>query len=272
MQRDGDRDAIGRRSDADLVVGCRHPDRKANDLPGRSQPLRHQRQRERQYLRRLQRGDVERFHHRGDLGLAEGTQPARAAGCPASSALRGRAAPHRYAARSSTTLGGPTRASARCLSSPGTGVAIRPIASAAASWNLRVAASIAGPSCAWVSACSNSRACTGAPSRLSHCHTGSSEARRIWPGRTGKLPSARNGSSGRNDSRAGSSLRGCDLVVLLGLAHDLAQLLEHEIGGLGVLAALHRALEFAHQQRQRLRRKLRKIVSQPLGRCLTHAG
>ena len=48
MQRDGDGHAVGRRRDADFVVGCRHPDGETDDLPRRGQPLHHQRQRERQ--------------------------------------------------------------------------------------------------------------------------------------------------------------------------------------------------------------------------------
>ena len=113
--------------------------------------------------------------------------------------------------RSSTTLSGPIRASARCLSSPATGVAILTIASAAASWNLRVAASrpAVEPVCRIsASAVSNAAAASGAASRLSHCQTGSSDARRICPARTGKLPSTRNGSSGPYNRRAGSSVRG----------------------------------------------------------------
>ena len=59
--------------------------------------------------------------------------------------------------------------------------------------------------------------------------------------------------------------------LLVGSAHDLAQLFEHEGGNRGVFAAFDGALELPHQQRLRLRRKLREIVPQPLGRCLAHA-
>ena len=60
VQRDGDGNAVGRGGDADFIVGRRHLDGEADDLPGRGQPLHDQRQRERQQLRRLQRGNVER--------------------------------------------------------------------------------------------------------------------------------------------------------------------------------------------------------------------
>ena len=60
-------------------------------------------------------------------------------------------------------------------------------------------------------------------------------------------------------------------LVFLGPAHDLAQLLQHEVGDGCVLAALDGALELPHQQRLRLRRELGEIVPQPLGRCLAHA-
>ena len=39
----------------------------------------------------------------------------------------------------------------------------------------------------------------------------------------------------------------------------------------GVFAAFDRSLELTHQQRLRLRRELREIILQPLGRCLAHA-
>ena len=55
------------------------------------------------------------------------------------------------------------------------------------------------------------------------------------------------------------------------LAHDLAQLIEHEGRNGRVLATLQRALELPHQQRLRLRRELREIVPQPLDRCLAHS-
>ena len=48
------------------------------------------------------------------------------------------------------------------------------------------------------------------------------------------------------------------LVVFLGAAHDLAELLEHEIGDGYVLPALNGALELPHQQRLRLGRELRR--------------
>ena len=61
------------------------------------------------------------------------------------------------------------------------------------------------------------------------------------------------------------------VVLVFGAAHDLAQLLEHEGRNHRVFAALQRALELPHQQRLRLRRKLREILPQTLGRCLAHA-
>ena len=121
------------------------------------------------------------------------------------------------------------------------------------------------------SAASNARAASGAPSRPSHCQTGSSDARRIWPGRDRKiaLDEKRLERTKQQPRRiVGARPR---LVVFLGAAHDLAQLLEHEGGDGGVLAALDGALELPHQQRLRLGRELGEIVPQPLGRCLAHA-
>ena len=64
MQRDGDCNPVGRRGNSDFVVGGRHPDREANDLPRRNQPLHDQRKRKWQQLRGLQRGHVERLGDR----------------------------------------------------------------------------------------------------------------------------------------------------------------------------------------------------------------
>jgi len=50
-----------------------------------------------------------------------------------------------------------------------------------------------------------------------------------------------------------------------GSAHDLAQLFEHEIGDGGVFAAFDGALELSHQQRLRLWRQLCEIIPQPFG-------
>ena len=66
VQSDRDGHAIGRRGDADLVVGRRHLDREADDLPRRDQALHHHRQREGKQLWRLQRGNVERRGHGAD--------------------------------------------------------------------------------------------------------------------------------------------------------------------------------------------------------------
>ena len=75
----GDRDGrtIGRCRDSDLVVGRGDLDGEANDLPRRGHALDHHRQRERQHLRGLEHGDIERSRHRSDLGIAEGAQEAR---------------------------------------------------------------------------------------------------------------------------------------------------------------------------------------------------
>ena len=78
------------------------------------------------------------------------------------------------------------------------------------------------------SAASNSLKASGAPSRTSHCQIGSSEARRIWPGRTGRLPSTRNGSSGAEGEPR--RIVGARPRLVVGAADDLAQLLEHEGG------------------------------------------
>ncbi len=152
------------------------------------------------------------------------------------------------------------------------GAKILRIASAAAACSLRIAASSSrdfrlrrtGPARP-----RNSRTCSGAPSRPSHCQTGDSEARRIWPGRAGALPSTRKGSSGAEEQTrkvAAPRLR----LVAAG-SYDLAQLLEYERGNGGVFAALNRALELPHQHRLRLRRKLRQVIPQPLDWCLAHA-
>ena len=176
--------------------------------------------------------------------------------------------------KSSTTLGGPIRASARCLSSPAAGVADLMIASAAASWNLRVALSrpAALPlrripaSASW-----NARAASGAPSRSSHCQIGSSDVRRIWPDPDRKI--ALDEKRLKRTVTAAAPGRRCAgaHVVFVGAANDLAKLLEHEIGDGHVFAALDGALELPHQQRLRLRRELGEIVPQPLGRCLAHS-
>lgn len=71
VQRHRDGNAIGRRSNAKFIVGGGHPDGKADDLPGRGQPPHHERKRKRQQLRHLQRGNVERGSHRGNLLLAK---------------------------------------------------------------------------------------------------------------------------------------------------------------------------------------------------------
>ncbi len=60
VQGYGDGDAIGRSGNTDFIVGSGHLDGEPDDLPRRGQPLHDQRQRERQRLRRLQGGNVER--------------------------------------------------------------------------------------------------------------------------------------------------------------------------------------------------------------------
>src|SRR6266404_9056124 len=71
VQLDGDGNAVGRCGNTDLIVGRGHLDGEADDLPRRGQPLHDQRQRERQQLRRLQRGDVERGTYRRDVRVRE---------------------------------------------------------------------------------------------------------------------------------------------------------------------------------------------------------
>ena len=175
------------------------------------------------------------------------------------------------------------RDSVRCCCHRRAGEVILKIASATAACSLRSARFEVGrPSRSLgiprQARASNSRTWSGAPSRTNHCQIGISEVRRIWPGRVGALPSTRNGSSGRNNSRAdrcgtprpSSSLR-AGAAHRPRAAHHLAQLFEHEGGNGDVLAAFDRALELPHQQRLRLRRKLPEIVPQPLDRCLAHA-
>ena len=76
VQRDGDGDAIGGGGNADFVVRPGHLDGQADDLPWRGQPLHHQRQRERQQLRRLQGGEVERSAYHHDLLIRKHPQVA----------------------------------------------------------------------------------------------------------------------------------------------------------------------------------------------------
>ena len=108
------------------------------------------------------------------------------------------------------------------------------------------------------SAASNSRTWSGAPSRISHCQTGSNAVRRICPGRGGKLLSTKNGSSGRNSSRAGSSVRG-RASSSGSVPRTILRSCSSTKVATAVFAALDGALELPHQQRLRLRRKLREI-------------
>ena len=58
--------------------------------------------------------------------------------------------------------------------------------------------------------------------------------------------------------------------LLVATANDLAQLFEDEMRDSRIFATFDGALELAHQQRLRLRRKPHEILPQPLGRCLAH--
>ena len=107
---------------------------------GARQPLHDQRQRERQQLRRLQRGNVERGADRGDLRIREDPQEARQ---PAAERVE-RFAGLQHRADRQQVLDHVRRTDAgqrALLVAAGTGVAILTIASAAARWNLRTAAS-----------------------------------------------------------------------------------------------------------------------------------
>ena len=183
MQRDRDGDAVGRRGHAKLVVGCRHLDGETDDLPRRGQPLHDQRQRERQQLRRLQRGNVQRRAGRGDLGLPAKSRIDSGIRLPSVSSVSRACSTRPIDNRSSTTLGGPIRASARCLSPPRRVWSTLMIASAAASWNLRIAHFEVGgrPLCRSPDerGFEFARPGSGAPSRFSHCQIGSSDVRRI---------------------------------------------------------------------------------------------
>ena len=196
-----------------------------------------------------------------------------AAGCRAFPAPRAPASTEPIGSRSSTTLGGPTRDSARCLSSPGTGVAILTMASAAASWNLRVAGSIEAARCRrapgqcrleFAHLLGHAIAAEPLPDRQQR-----GAADLAWPRRKTALDEKRFKRAEQQPRRiVGARGR---FVLFLRPAHDLAQLLEHHIGDDDFFAPLDGALELPHQQRLRLRRELREIVPQPLDRCLAHA-
>ena len=211
MQRHGDGDAIGRGGDADLVVGGRDLDGEADDLPRRRQPLHHQRQRERQHLRRLQGGNVERGaspRRSATPRTSANSSAAGRSGCPA---LRAPARPRRSAACPRSRREGRRGHSARCLSPPGAGVAILVIAS------LR-RAGICGPRCRDRTRCGLPHL-RPAPPRIPRL----ARARRRGPA-IARSASARRGGSGpaapanclrpetapavRKVSRAGSSVRG----------------------------------------------------------------
>ena len=208
-------------------------------------------------------------------GIAEAPARVREAGCPASPAPRAPAAPQPIDSRSSTTLGGPTRASARCLSSPGTGVAILTIASAAASWNLRTGGSDERPP-------RRRRAPWPVPPRI----RAPARARRRAPAIARSAAARRGGSvlagpencPRRETARAGETTAAPDRRCARAprplpppCARSCAIARARRLATASVFAPLDGALELPHQQRLRLRRKLREIIPQPLDRCLAHA-
>ena len=116
MQRDGDGDAIGRGGDADLIVGCRHLDGQADDLPWRGQPLhRPATARTAAAAASAATGTLSAAPPRRS-GLREDPQIARQPSVERVHALRGPAAPRRSAAGPRSRPGGrrgPARAACR---------------------------------------------------------------------------------------------------------------------------------------------------------------
>ena len=272
VQRQRNGNAKGCRSHAKFVVGCRHLDGEADNLPGGPQPLHDQRQRERHKLRSLQRGSVERFCHRHDLGVGKGPQLTRK---PAAQRV------HRLARAQDRpdrqqVFDDVWRADTGKRTLPVIGRDRRDVEDCLGDSHLESART-------GFQSCSRAALPDPGQQRLE----GPRLVRRAVPGKP--LPDRRQ--RGAPDLALpqreiafdqkrldGAEQQPCRIVgprpcflVFLGSAHDLAQLLEHEGCDSGVLAALDGALELPHQQRLRLRRELGEIVPQPLDRCLAHA-
>ena len=246
-------DAERRAGDAAFLVGADDVDGKADDLPRRRQPLHDQRQRDRQHRRLLQGGNVERGCHRRDLRIGESARDTRQPGAERVERFV-RVSMMPIGGRSSTASARPTRASARgrrrrhrrCDTA---------IASAAAIWNLRTAfrSDAAAGSAQCASAASNSSMASSAPSRQPS-QIGTSDERRIWPGpaaclRSGTAPAGEHQPRRIVDARP---------RLVVGAAHDLAQFARARKSRPPRLRRARCALELAHQQRLRLRRKLRR--------------
>ena len=271
MQRDGDGDAVGRRGNADFVVGRGHLDGEADDLPWRGQPLHDQRQRERQHLRRLQGGNVERGGDRGDLRIREHPQ---VAGQLAVEAVQRFAGLQHRADRQQVLdhVGGTDAGQRALLVAAGRGRG--DLEDRIGRGELELA---------------DRHFDTGCRSGFPYPGQRRFEFARLLGRAVAVQPLPH-----RQQRRAADLTRpyrgiafdekwleraeqqprrivGARPRFVVGSAHDLAQLLEHEGRDRGVFAAFDGALELPHQQRLRLRRKLHEIVPQPLDRCLAHA-
>ncbi len=271
VQGDGHGHAVGRGGNADLVVGGGHLDREADDLPRRGQPLNDQRQRERQRLRRLQGGNVERGADCRDLRVREYSQ---VAGKPAVEAVQRFASLQNRADRQQILDHiGRTDAGQRALlvlAGHGHGNLVDRIRRRELEFTDRRLETGRRPGFPhqgqrrFEFACLVRRAVPNQP--LPHRRQrGASNLTR--PYRKVAVDEKRFERAEQQPRR----IVGARPRLLVGSAHDLAQLFEHEGGDRGVLAAFDGALELPHQQGLRLRRKLREIVPQPLDRCLAHA-
>ena len=273
VQRDRDRDAIRRGGHANFIVGRRDLDRQADDLPRRQQPLHDQRQRERQQLRRLQRRYVERGSHRRNLGIAEGTQLARQ---PAAQRVERFPGPQHSPDRQQIlddigradarqhALGILARHRRRDLRDR---LACGRLEFAGRGFETGIRTALPGiENRGFECACGVSRAVAAEPlpDRLQRGATDLA-----GPDRKIALDKERLERLKQQPRRIVGTRAG--FVVFLDAAHDLAQLLQHEVGDGCVLSPLDGALELPHQQRLRLWRELGEIVPQPLGRCLAHA-
>ena len=271
MQRDGHGNAVGCRRDPDLVVGCRHLDGEADDLPRRGQPLHDQRQRERQHLRRLQSGNVERGADCGDLRIRENLD---VAGKPSAESIQRLAGLKNggdrqqvvdHVRRADTDQRALLVAAGRGRSDVEDCARRGEPQPADQCFGLMRGFGVARPlQCRFIFPHQLGRTVAGQP--LPHRHQRrpanlAGPRRRIasdkkWLQWTiqqpGRFPAA-------------------SPPAVLWASCDLAQLFEHQSGDRGIFATFDGALELPHQQRLRLRRKLNEIISQPLDRSLAHA-
>ena len=202
-------------------------------------------------MRRLQGRNIERRRHGGDLGLAEDPQKlgsrlarrverfARAAEPRRSAADPRRRWAGRCGQRALIVHAGPAWRSQRS----------RPPRRC---WNLRDRAFELGcrSGIPELGQRGLERArCSGTPSRLSHCQTGSSEVRRIWPGRTAACPRPETAPAGGTAVAPG---RRCAAALVVPRCRARSCAADRARGGdRRIFAALDRALELPHQQRLR---------------------